>query len=69
MWSEPKFTGLRSLESSQAEDFYIPIGCRRTASAHYHKVDLISTLLDALTVQNSPRRSRRSSPPALIENE
>ncbi len=37
--------------------------------AHYHKVDLISTLLDALTVQNSPRRSRRSSPPAHIENE
>ncbi len=29
--------------------------------AHYHKVDLISTLLDALTVQNAPRRSRRSS--------
>ncbi len=37
--------------------------------AHYHEVDLISTLLDALTVQNSPRRSRRSSPPAHIENE
>ncbi len=28
MWSEPKFTGLRSLESSQAVDFYIPFGCR-----------------------------------------
>ncbi len=37
--------------------------------AHYHEVDLISTLLDALTAQNSPRRSRRSSPPAHIENE
>ncbi len=24
MWSEPKFTRLRSLDSSQAEDFYIP---------------------------------------------
>ncbi len=56
MWSEPKFTGLRSLESSQAEEFYVPI-------CHYHKVDLISTLLDSLIVQNAPRRSRRSSPP------
>ncbi len=56
MWSEPKFTGLRSLESSQAEDFYIPIGCRRNrVIAHYHKVDLISTLLDALTAQDGPR--------------
>ncbi len=62
MWSEPKFTGLRSLESSQAEEFYVPIG-------HYHKVDLISTLLDSLIVQNAPHRSRRSSPPAHIENE
>ncbi len=30
--------------------------------AHYHKVNLISTLLDALIIQNAPRRSRRSSP-------
>ncbi len=37
--------------------------------AHYHKVDLISTLLDALTTQDAPRRSRRGSPPAHIENE
>ncbi len=33
MWSEPKFTGLRSLESSQAVDFYIPISCRRNVSS------------------------------------
>ncbi len=63
MWSEPKFTGLRSLEPSQ--DWLPP----NRVIAHYHKVDLISTLLDALIVQNAPRRSRRSSPPALIENE
>ena len=37
--------------------------------AYYHKVDLISTLLAALAVQDAPRRPRRSSPPALIENE
>ncbi len=30
--------------------------------AHYHKVDLISTVLEALAIQDSPRRSRRSSP-------
>ncbi len=66
MWSEPKFTGLRSLESSQAEEFYVPI-------CHYHKVDLISTLLDSLIVQNAPRAlagaRRRSAPLAHIENE
>ncbi len=41
----------------------------RLVTAHYHKVDLISTLLDVLIVQNVLRRSRRSSPLALIENE
>ncbi len=34
MWSEPKFTGLRSLESSQAENFYILIGFHPTIIAH-----------------------------------
>ncbi len=52
MWSEPKFTGLRSLESSQAPP--------NRVIAHYYKVYLISTLLDALTIQDLP--------PAHIEN-
>ncbi|KAL1252574.1 hypothetical protein QQF64_017267 [Cirrhinus molitorella] len=46
------------------------IGCRRLplirVIAHYHKVELISTLLAAAAALAAPRRP---SPPALIENE
>ncbi len=65
-----KVYGLRSLEffsnGGLLHSDWLPPNC---VIAHYHKVDLISTLLDALIVHNAPRRSRRSSPPALIENE
>lgn len=37
--------------------------------AHYHKVDPISTLLDANIVQNVSWHFRQSSPPTFIENE
>ncbi len=69
MWSEPKFTswfsGVLSSGGLLRSDWLPP----NRVIAHYHKVNLISTLIDALIVQNVPRRSRRSSPPALIENE
>ncbi len=62
-----KVYGLHSLESFQAGELlhsdWLP---PNRVIAHYHKVDLISTLLDALIVQNAPRRS---SPPPLFENE
>ncbi len=59
------FSGLLSSGGLLHSDWLPP----NRVIAHYHKVDLISTLLDALTVQNAPRRSRRSSRPAHIENE
>ncbi len=59
------FSGLLSSGGLLHSDWLPP----NRVIAHYHEVDLISTLLDALTAQNSPRRSRRSSPPAHIENE
>ncbi len=59
------FSGILSSGGLLHSDWLQP----KRVIAHYHKVDLISTLLDALTVQNAPRRSRRSSPPAHIENE
>ncbi len=49
------FSGVLSSGGLLRSD-WLPPNC---VIAHYHKVDLISTLLDALIVQNAPRRSRR----------
>ncbi len=54
MWSEPKFTGcglwILSSGGLLRSDWLTP----NRVIAHYHNVNLISTLLDALIVQNTP---------------
>ncbi len=53
------FSGILSSWGLLHSDWLLPI----RFIAHYHKVDLTSTLLDAHTVQDAPRHSRRSSLP------
>ncbi len=56
MWSEPSLQDcvlwILSSEGLLRSDWLPP----NRVIAHYHKVNLISTLLDALIVQNAPRR-------------
>ncbi len=70
MWSEPSFyrtafSGIFSSGGLLHSDWLPP----NRVIAIYLKFDLISTLLNALIVQDLPRCSCRSSSLALIENE